>query len=218
MKMTRLATLRAKPISWVTHSIVMPLSWARLTITSSTSLTISGSSAEVGSSNSMILGLMHSERAMATRCCWPPESWPGNFLAWSGMRTRSRYFMAVASASARGFFKTHIGPSVRFSSTVRCGNRLKCWNTMPTSLRMVSMCLRSLVSSVPSTMMWPFWCSSSRLMQRIMVDLPEPDGPHTTMRSPGATSRLMLRSTWNWPYHLFTSCSRMMASDMPVLP
>lgn len=32
-------------------------------------------------------------------------------------------------------------------------------------------------------------------MQRIMVDLPEPDGPHTTMRSPGATSRLMLRST-----------------------
>ena len=33
--------------------------------TSSTSLTISGSSAEVGSSNSMILWLMHNERAIA---------------------------------------------------------------------------------------------------------------------------------------------------------
>ena len=40
------------------------------------------------------------------------------------------------------------------------------------------MFLTSLVSSMPSTMMWPFWCSSSRLMQRIMVDLPEPEGPH----------------------------------------
>jgi hypothetical protein len=25
----------------------------------------------------MIFGLMQSERAIATRCCWPPESWPG---------------------------------------------------------------------------------------------------------------------------------------------
>ena len=38
-------------------------------VVSSTSFTISGSSAEVGSSKSMILGFMHSERAMATRCC-----------------------------------------------------------------------------------------------------------------------------------------------------
>ena len=37
---------------------------------------------------------------------------------------------------------------------------------------------------MPSTMIAPFWCSSSRLMQRIIVDLPEPDGPQITMRSP----------------------------------
>jgi hypothetical protein len=30
----------------------------------------------------------------------------------------------------------------------------------------------------------PVWCSSSRLMQRISVDFPEPEGPQTTMRSP----------------------------------
>src|SRR5262249_15701387 len=69
----RLATCRAKPISWVTTSMVMP-SMASPTMVSSTSLTISGSSADVGSSNSMILGCMHSARAIATRCCWPPES------------------------------------------------------------------------------------------------------------------------------------------------
>jgi hypothetical protein len=87
MKITRSATALAKPISWVTHSIVMP--WpASSIITSSTSLIISGSSAEVGSSNSMILGFMHSARAMATRCCWPPESWPRILRACSGMRTR----------------------------------------------------------------------------------------------------------------------------------
>src|SRR5262245_46791387 len=41
-------------------------------------------------------------------------------------------------------------------------------------------------------------------MQRIMVDLPEPDGPHTTIRSRRSTARLMSRSTWKSPYHLCT--------------
>src|SRR5215475_14443770 len=40
-------------------------------------------------------------------------------------------------------------------------------------------------------------------MQRIKVDLPEPEGPQITIRSPLATSRLMSRSTWKSPYHLF---------------
>jgi hypothetical protein len=80
MKITRFATLRAKPISWVTTIMVMP-SCASSTMTSSTSLIISGSSAEVGSSNSMQIGSMDRARAIATRCCWPPESWPGNLCA-----------------------------------------------------------------------------------------------------------------------------------------
>jgi hypothetical protein len=46
-------------------------------MTFSTSPTSSGSSAEVTSSNSMTLGRMASARAMATRCCWPPESCAG---------------------------------------------------------------------------------------------------------------------------------------------
>src|SRR3954452_12413801 len=41
-------------------------------------------------------------------------------------------------------------------------------------------------------------------MQRIMVDLPDPDGPQITMRSLLVTRRLMSRSTWKSPYHLCT--------------
>jgi len=64
----RLATCRAKPISWVTQIMVIPSS-ANSIMVSRTSLIISGSSADVGSSKSIIRGCMHKERAIATRCC-----------------------------------------------------------------------------------------------------------------------------------------------------
>src|SRR5215813_9061605 len=44
-------------------------------------------------------------------------------------------------------------------------------------------------------------------MQRIKVDLPEPDGPQITIFSPSLTSRLMSESTWNCPNHLLTPVS-----------
>ena len=115
--------------------------------------------------------------------------------------------MAISSASFLGVFFTQIGAKVRLSRMVRCGKRLNDWNTMPTSRRIASMFLTSLESITPSTTMSPCWCSSSRLMQRISVDLPEPDGPQTTIFSPSLTSRLMSESTWNWPNHLFTPLS-----------
>ena len=52
-------------------------------MTSRTSEIISGSSAEVGSSKSMTLGSIARARAMATRCCCPPDSWAGYFSAWA---------------------------------------------------------------------------------------------------------------------------------------
>ncbi len=66
------------------------------------------------------------------------------------------------------------------------------------------MFLTSKVNSIPATMICPFWCSSSRLMQRIIVDLPEPEGPQMTMRSPRRTSRARWTRSWNSPYHLWT--------------
>src|SRR6516164_1414256 len=49
-------------------------------------------------------------------------------------------------------------------------------------------------------------------MQRISVDLPDPDGPQMTIFSPRATSRSMSRSTWKCPYHLLTRENVMMGS------
>ena len=46
-------------------------------MTSRTSPIISGSSALVGSSKSIRAGFIASARAIATRCCWPPDSWAG---------------------------------------------------------------------------------------------------------------------------------------------
>ncbi len=89
MKTTRSPTSRAKPISCVTQTMVMPprASW---TMVSSTSFTISGSSAEVGSSNNITFGSMQRLRAIATRCFWPPDNCPGYFPACCGILTRSR--------------------------------------------------------------------------------------------------------------------------------
>ena len=79
MKTTWLETSLAKAISWVTTSMVRP-SLARSRMTERTSPTISGSSAEVGSSKSSTSGSMARARAMATRCFWPPESCRGRAL------------------------------------------------------------------------------------------------------------------------------------------
>jgi hypothetical protein len=38
----------------------------------------------------------------------------------------------------------------------------------------------------------------------ISVDLPEPDGPHTTTTSPFSTVVEQLVSTWKLPYHFET--------------
>src|SRR5207244_11583472 len=45
------------------------------------------------------------------------------------------------------------------------------------------------------------------------VLLPEPDGPHTTTTSPGATDRVMSRSTWSLPNHLLTPLKTIAAGD-----
>ncbi len=125
IKITRLATLRAKPISWVTTIMVIP-SLASSTMTSSTSLIISGSSADVGSSNSMAIGSMHSARAMATRCCWPPESCAGYFSACAARPTRSSSLRPFLRDDALSRLSTFTCASVRLSIIDRCGNSSKC--------------------------------------------------------------------------------------------
>ena len=101
MKATWSATSRAKPISWVTTTIVMP-SPASSRITSSTSLTSSGSSALVTSSKSITCGSIASARAIATRCCCPPERRSGIFVELVGEPDPFEQRPALAPRLLRG--------------------------------------------------------------------------------------------------------------------
>ena len=49
---------------------------------------------------------------------------------------------------------------------------------------------------MPSMTMSPSWNGSSALTHLISVDLPEPDGPHTTTTSPLATEVVQSFSAW----------------------
>src|SRR5215218_5656002 len=203
MNTTRLAAERAKPISWLITIMVMPAA-ARSRMTSRTSLIISGSRAEVGSSNSSSLGSMARARAIATRCCWPPDSWAGSLLAWFSTPTRASSSRARRSASWRDWPRTLIGPRVTLSSTLLWANRLNCWKTMPTSERSRARARPSAGRGRPSRRMVPPSIGSSRLIVRHRVDLPDPDGPTTTTTSPGSTSRSTSWSTCRSPNHLLT--------------
>ena len=168
-------------------------------MTSSTSETISGSSAEVGSSKSMSLGRIARARAIAARCCWPPDNWAGYLCAWLWIPTRSSRSMACASACAFGVLRTLTGPSVTFCKTVLCANRLNDWNTMPTSARCRASSRPSAGSGLPSKRMRPESMGSSRLIVRHRVDLPPPEGPTMTRTSPRAMLRLTARRTCRSP-------------------
>ena len=96
--------------------------------------------------------------------------------------------------SAFGRFCTWMGASITFSRIVIWDQRLKLWNTMATRERMRStwlwsagiIPLRLLFSAMvsPPMRISPESGTSSMLMQRSMVDLPEPEAPRIEMTSP----------------------------------
>ena len=69
------------PGSCVTITIVIPSSRFSCRNTCITSFDVLLSSAPVGSSASIMDGLVINARAIATRCFWPPESSPGKWCA-----------------------------------------------------------------------------------------------------------------------------------------
>ena len=86
--------------SCVTMMTVMPvrlrsLSWRRM------SSAWSEARFPVGSSAKRIFGRLTSERAMATRCCWPPESWLGLWSMRSARPTSVEDFRGALFAVGR---------------------------------------------------------------------------------------------------------------------
>src|SRR6266550_4502197 len=207
IKSTRSATRLANPISWVTTTMVMP-STASRRMTSSTSWINSGSSAEVTSSNNMILGSIISARAMDARCFWPPDSFSGYCSALSLSPTFSSSASAFARASSGSVPRAFVGARIRFFITVICGNRLNCWNTIPIRLRRSRNALprmaglpdpAQLMNGWPSMKISPPFGSSKAMSTRRRVLLPDPDGPMTTTFSDVWISKLRSFRTSSGP-------------------
>ena len=144
-----------------------------------TSATSSGSSALVISSSSSTRGCMASARAMAARCCCPPDRRSGYSSGLSSGRSGEQLPRALGRLGLGS--PGPVGARVTFSITVMCGNRLKLWNTIPTSRR-------SPLTSTPGpgpvrrrARISPGSMASSALMHRSRVRLPAsgwPDQAH----------------------------------------
>ena len=129
--MTRSATLAISRL-WVTTSTVTPLrAWSRSS--SRICTPVRKSSSPVGSSASSTGLPVARARAMATRCCSPPESWWGKWPVRSPRPTRS----STSSAPGRSVPSSSVTSMANctFSRAVSAGNRLKVWNTKLTVRR-----------------------------------------------------------------------------------
>src|ERR1019366_2305562 len=115
--------------SCVTRMIVipwLPSSWK----SAITSRLVRESRLPVGSSARMTRGFVTSARAMATRCCWPPESWLGMCPLRDASPTCPRDSVARA---LRSLARTpwYMSGSSTFSRAFVRARRLKFWNTKP---------------------------------------------------------------------------------------
>ena len=151
----------------------------------------------VGSSASTSGGFMTSARAMATRCCMPPDSSAGRlFMAWARPTASSRLRAWSRCARLTRPSAMRAG-NVTFSSAENAGSRWWNWNTKPSVLRRrrVRAASSRPCTSSPSSRKLPEVMRSSKPRMLSKVLLPEPEGPISAMNSPRRTCRLMPCST-----------------------
>ena len=122
---TPLSATRAISRLCVTTSTARPVcAWA--CSSSRIWMPVRKSSSPVGSSASSV-GLPEARaRAIATRCCSPPDSSCGKWRRRSPRPTRSSIWAAMPAASGR---PATSAPNSVFSSAVSAGKRLKVWKT-----------------------------------------------------------------------------------------
>ena len=173
----------AATVSWVTMMTVCPCPSTRLRSRSRTSWPLAESSMPVGSSANTTSGRVTSARAMATRCCCPPDSWDGRWPARSARPTEPSTRLI---SGREGRCPASRSGSATFSSAVSEGSRLNDWNTNPIRFRRSTVSLVSLrsPSSCPPSQTSPEVGRSSPAAHCRSVLLPEPDGPMTAVNVP----------------------------------
>ena len=146
-----------------------------------------GSRALVGSSKSRTFGSMHSARAIAARCFWPPESRAGILVALLDAAPTLQESLGARDRLRPGdAASTRIGASMQLPRTVMCGKRVNSWNSIAgaqanlADLLLVPAgsraCSGSRVDPQPVDLDEPTVGSSRKLRQRRRVVLPLPDG------------------------------------------
>ena len=156
---------------------------------SSTRLALIRSKLAVGSSARMICGRLTIARAIATRCCSPPESACGWCNALSSRPTFSSAAVARACASRCGAPAT-ISGKVTLASTFRSFSRRTCCKIKP-KLRRSKGKPAALICpiSCPLTNTRPLLGRSIAAIIFNNVDLPAPDGPAKNTSSPRSTTK-----------------------------
>ena len=154
----------------------------------------------VGSSANTTVGRETSARAIATRCCWPPESSDGRWLRRSPRPTvRDQLVEPRRVRLARR--RSRAGGAM-FSSAVSIGSRLKNWKMKPMcSRRSWSARASPSVGDVASrrSQTSPAVGRSSPARICMSVDLPEPDGPMIAVSLPLGDRRARRRAARRRP-------------------
>src|SRR5450756_671395 len=180
---------RASASSWVTRISVVPCARFSSSISSMIWLPVAASRLPVGSSANNIFGWTTKARAIATRCCSPPERCFGKCSMRCVKPTRRK--ASVARSCASGAPCSSSG-SITFSSAVNAGSNWNDWNTKPASRprRRARPSSSKEKISVPSRYPVPLLGASSPASNPSSVDLPEPDAPSIARLSPASTVKL----------------------------
>ena len=181
----------ATAMSWVMVMSAAPVSCVAASSIAITSSPVWTSKAPVGSSARTTLGPRTSARAIATRCCSPPDSRSGIESIRPPSPTRSSIEAAMSRRCQNDVPPAYISGAATFSSAVRPGNRLNCWNTKPMSRPRIRAARRadSARMSSPSHSMVPVVGRSRSPSRFSSVDLPLPERPMMPTWSPAEIVR-----------------------------
>ena len=178
---TRSDRYTASGIEWVTNTTLVDVSAQIRSSSDCMCSRVISSRAPNGSSISSSAGWAARARAMATRCCIPPESCHGRCSAKSPSLTSCSISIARCRRLDLSQPFSSSGSST-FFTTLRQSNSPACWKAMP-----YSWSRRARSADLPLTVIVPELGSMRLAMRRSSVDLPQPDGPIRLTNSPAAT-------------------------------
>lgn len=206
MTRTREPSRTASSAECVTKSTVVPDVAASVRTSSWRRSRVSASSAANGSSIRSTCGSPASARAMATRCCWPPESSHVRRPAIPASPTRASNSSVCSALCSRGT-PCRARANAMLPPAVRQGNSLGCWKTTPVA--------RPGTGGSPRTVAVPSEGVTKPAAIRSRVVFPQPDGPTSTTNSPGPASRETSSTATTgalaFPYRTVIPCSAMSA-------